>query len=176
MSLPAPPRELGPRGWERAWARSGGPEGRAFTPALCGYALPTRSRVRKRVMSFWGCCGDFFFQVTLPSIATCSTQEEILGKVATLSPAHYFPFSDSTPGEERVAVSHGSEGPTVRPTPTSPRRTPHPWGPLRAAGPAGRPRKVAGIEPLCGPNAHHVGGDRSGRVGTWGQLLASAQN
>ena len=79
-----------------------------------------------------------------------------MGKVATLSPAHCFPLSDSTPGEERVAVSRGGEGGTVRPTRTSPRRTPHPWGPLRAAGPAGRPRKGAGTEPLCGAGPTYI--------------------
>ena len=65
-------------------------------------------------------------------------------KVAKFSPAHCFPFSDSTPGGERVAVSRGGEGGTVRPTRTSPRRTPHPWGPLRAAGPPGGPATAQG--------------------------------
>ena len=72
-------------------------------------------------------------------------------KVTTLSLAHCFPFSDSTPGEERVAVSRGGEGGTVRPTRTSPRRTPHPWGPLRAAGPPGGPRRPRAPNHCAGP-------------------------
>ena len=48
----------------------------------------------------------------LPPVAP---REEILGKVTTLSPAHCFPLSDSTEGEERVAVSRGGEGATAMP-------------------------------------------------------------
>ena len=88
----------------------------------------------------------------------------------------HFPLSGSPPGGERAGLSRGGEGTTVRPTRTSPRRAPHPWGQGRAAGPAGHPRKVCTDQPLCGANAYHDGGDRSGPLGMWAPLLGSMQN
>ena len=45
-------------------AGSGGPDGRALAPARSHPAFPTRSKVGKRAMSFWGACRDFFSRPT----------------------------------------------------------------------------------------------------------------
>ena len=86
------------------------------------------------------------------------------------------PRSTSPPGGERVAVSSGGEGATVRATRTSPRHAPHPWGQACAAGAARAHQKLCADQPWCGPNAHHVRGDRSGPLGMRPRCLGSMQN
>ena len=105
-----------------------------------------------------------------------STKMEMAKNGTTSSWELHFPLSGSSPGGERAGLSRGGEGTTVRPTITSPRRAPRPWGQGRAAGPAGHPRKVCTDQPLCGTNANHDGGDRSGPLGMWAPLLGSMQN
>ena len=97
-------------------------------------------------------------------------------KVATAAPGHQNPFSDSTPGGERVAPSRAGRDTRVGPTVTSPKPTPHPWPQARAAGPAGTLRKLARHRLGRRLNRNHVGGDRSGPLGVRRRLLSPMQN
>ena len=97
-------------------------------------------------------------------------------KVATAAPGHQNPFSDSTPGGERVAPSRAGRDTRVGPTITSPKPTPHPWPQARAAGPAGTLRKLARHRLGRRLNRNHVGGDRSGPLGVQRRLLSPMQN
>ena len=112
----------------------------------------------------------------VPRIAENSKKINGGKKVTRGSSDHHIPCSTSPPGGERVAVSSGGEGATVRATRTSPKHAPHPWGRACAAGAAGAPQMLCADQPWCGPNAHHVRGDRSGPLGMRPRCLGSAQN
>ena len=105
-----------------------------------------------------------------------SRQSGMKKKVATAAPGHQNPFSDSTPGGQRVAPSRAGRDTRVGPTITSPKPTPHPWPQARAAGPAGTLRKLARHRLGRRLNRNHVGGDRSGPLGVRRRLISPMQN